>query len=201
MIAAFVKPLVLTDTSAQIVTYGSFACAWLVEVAHSVEARQSIFVKSDRGTYRVYVISIAAAIFIALSAGKWVPVLSLSSGGVWPLVLGLGLFWAGALLRWWAIFTLGHLFTVVVVVQDDHRVITTGPYRFIRHPGYMGLWLMLVGIGFIFDNLLGVLACLLLPPIGMFIRIRVEEQLLENELGNDYLGYEATTKRLIPGVW
>jgi len=139
--------------------------------------------------------------FIALSAGKWVPVLSLSSGGVWPLVLGLGLFWAGALLRWWAIFTLGHLFTVVVVVQDDHRVITTGPYRFIRHPGYMGLWLMLVGIGFIFDNLLGVLACLLLPPIGMFIRIRVEEQLLENELGNDYLGYEATTKRLIPGVW
>lgn len=111
------------------------------------------------------------------------------------------LFWAGLALRWWAVLTLGRYFQLTVVVQRDQPVVERGPYRLLRHPGYTGALLFMLGIGFAFDNVLSVLACLFVPLLGVLSRIHVEEELLGRELGEPYRDYSRRTRRLIPGVW
>jgi protein-S-isoprenylcysteine O-methyltransferase Ste14 len=60
-------------------------------------------------------------------------------GGGWaPAAAGLVVLAAGVALRTWAILTLGRLFKFVVVIQDGHRVVASGPYRLLRHPSYTG---------------------------------------------------------------
>ena len=127
--------------------------------------------------------------------------MSISDGGVLPVVVGLTVFWSGIALRWWSIATLGEFFQLTVVVQQGHRVVTSGPYRLVRHPGYLGMRIAVVGIGITLDNWLAVAACIVLSPMGMIVRIRVEERVLEEQLGAPYLAYESRSKRLIPGIW
>jgi protein-S-isoprenylcysteine O-methyltransferase Ste14 len=107
----------------------------------------------------------------------------------------------GVALRLWAIHELGRFFRIVVTIQPDHRVVDTGPYRFVRHPSYTGLLLALAGAGVALDSWLSLLALTALPLAGILVRIRVEESALLDALGESYAAYEARTDRLIPGVW
>ncbi|KDR66913.1 hypothetical protein GALMADRAFT_80333 [Galerina marginata CBS 339.88] len=54
----------------------------------------------------------------------------------------------GGLLRVWCYITLGPLFTYLVTVVPGHKLITSGPYAYVRHPGYTGVFLMLVSTAF-----------------------------------------------------
>jgi protein-S-isoprenylcysteine O-methyltransferase Ste14 len=122
--------------------------------------------------------------------GRWVPV-----------VLGLALMWAGILLREWAVATLGRFFTVVVRVAEGQTVVDRGPYRWARHPSYTGLMVTLVGVGFALGSWLSVLVLLVLPLLGLVVRIRVEERALLDGLGEPYREYAARHRRLVPGIW
>lgn len=115
--------------------------------------------------------------------------------------LAVALFGLGALLRWYAIFYLGRLFTVNVAIAADHQLVDSGPYRSVRHPSYTGALLMFLGLGMSFDNWLSLL--LAVAPAGWAFRHRmgVEEAALSRALGAPYLNYMARTKRLIPGVY
>jgi protein-S-isoprenylcysteine O-methyltransferase len=123
-------------------------------------------------------------------------------GNRWAwLALGLVLICAGGALRHWAILTLGRFFRFVIVIQNDHRVVTNGPYRLVRHPAYTGALLVQIGIGIALANSLSLLICLLIPMAALVLRIRREESALAADLGTEYLDYAATTKRLIPKIW
>ncbi|KIK61768.1 hypothetical protein GYMLUDRAFT_42811 [Collybiopsis luxurians FD-317 M1] len=61
-------------------------------------------------------------------------------------VLGSFLITVGGTLRWWCYRVLGRLFTFEVSVQKDHKLITTGPYRIIRHPSYTGMLMLCAGV-------------------------------------------------------
>jgi protein-S-isoprenylcysteine O-methyltransferase Ste14 len=87
------------------------------------------------------------------------------------------------------------------VIQTDHQVVDTGPYRLIRHPSYTGLLLAELGLGIALGTWLSIPACLLPPLIGFGLRLRSEEVVLARELGDPYGSYMARTKRLIPYVW
>ena len=108
---------------------------------------------------------------------------------------------AGAGFRLWAMLELGRFFTVTVTIQENHRLVDTGPYRVLRHPSYTGLLVALVGLGIALDNWLSLLALSALPLVGVLLRIRAEEAALSNALGERYARYAARTDRLIPGVW
>jgi protein-S-isoprenylcysteine O-methyltransferase Ste14 len=119
---------------------------------------------------------------------------------IWP-VLGCAVGLAGVVLRWWAIRTLGAHFTRNLQITADQRVVTDGPYRYLRHPSYTGAILMFTGVGIGLGNALSLAACLVLPSIGFIRRIPHEETLLSAELGEPYAEYASHTRRLLPGVW
>jgi protein-S-isoprenylcysteine O-methyltransferase len=108
---------------------------------------------------------------------------------------------AGIALRIWAIITLDKFFTFVVGIVPDHRVVKHGPYRMLRHPGYAGALLTLLGVGLVLANWLSLLVIVVVPVLVLSVRITVEEAALAGALGAEYLAYSGRTARLIPGVW
>jgi len=134
--------------------------------------------------------------FVARRAG-----LTLPGPGWWPVAVGAVVFASGLVLRGWAVHELGRFFKFTVVVQDDHQVVDTGPYRLIRHPSYTGLLGVELGLGIMLGTWLSIPACVLPPLIAFAIRLYTEEKVLARELGAPYREYMKRTDRLVPGVW
>src|SRR5438445_13363821 len=82
-------------------------------------------------------------------------------------LFGFLLFLGGLILRWYSIGYLGRYFTVDVSISAEHKLIDSGPYRFIRHPTYTGAVLSFLGLGFCLANWSAILF-LSLPTIGPF---------------------------------
>jgi protein-S-isoprenylcysteine O-methyltransferase Ste14 len=114
--------------------------------------------------------------------------------------LGVGLYAVGGALRLWPVYVLGTRFSGLVAIQPGHALVTTGIYSVIRHPSYLGLFVIALGWALAFRSVVGVLLALLtlVPLVG---RIVAEERLLHTEFGSEYDVYRARTSRLIPGVW
>jgi len=116
-------------------------------------------------------------------------------------LVGLLLFLGGLIWRWYSIGYLGRYFTVDVSISAEHKLIDSGPYRYIRHPTYTGALLAFFGLGFCFGNWLSILF-MTVPIIAAFLwRIRIEERALTDALGEEYRAYTQRTKRLIPFVY
>lgn len=156
--------------------------------------------RADRGSVLAVVVGLVAGLVVAVWTRSAVPGAGLP-GGWATFVLGIALMWLGILLRQWSVWTLGRSFTVVVRVAEGQSVVSHGPYRWVRHPSYTGLMLTLVGLGVALGNWLSVLALLVLPLLGIIVRIRVEERALLDALGEPYQQYAASRRRLVPGVW
>jgi len=152
-------------------------------------------------TFAIIVTSVVAAIFLATWAAShgWAAMpLGARRAAV---ACGEALIVGGVALRVWAMLTLDRFFTFVVTISDDHRVVSTGPYRVIRHPGYAGALLALAGFGVALANWLSVLVLVAVPVAAFAVRIRAEEKALRSALGREYQEYASRTDGLIPGVW
>lgn len=104
----------------------------------------------------------------------------------------------GFLICWWARVHLGQLWSGTVTVKPDHRVVDTGPYRLVRHPIYTGLLLALLATALEKATLLG-FAGLALIGVGIWLKARLEERFLRQELGREaYDSYAARTPMLVP---
>ena len=116
-------------------------------------------------------------------------------------LIGLLLFSAGLVLRWWAIIYLGCFFTVNVAIAEDHRLITTGPYRFVRHPSYSGSLLIFLGFALCFQNWFSMVVILLPISAAFLWRIHVEESALRANFGDRYAEYARKTYKVIPFIY
>jgi protein-S-isoprenylcysteine O-methyltransferase Ste14 len=163
-------------------------------------ANLSTGVKQDRGDRRVLLVFAAIGIPLA-----YLPALT-DRLDLWTLDgdmvrwLGVIVFTAGALLRLWPIFVLGDRFSGFVAIQPGHQLVTTGVYRRIRHPSYLGLLVAALGWALVFRSAAGVLlAVLLVVPVVR--RIGAEERLLQAHFGAAYASYRRRTWRLVPYLY
>jgi protein-S-isoprenylcysteine O-methyltransferase Ste14 len=104
---------------------------------------------------------------------------------------------AGIALRIWATQVLGAFYTRTLCTSEQQHLVTEGPYRVIRHPGYLADLLMWLGAGFATANWLVPLS-LAIPMMGAYwYRIQVEEAMLSTTL-QEYPAYTRRTWRLVP---
>ena len=151
----------------------------------------------DGGSIGVLLLGVAAGFVAAVRLARLGPG-TLPGPPAVLLGTGLALMWAGLALRAWAIHHLRGLFRAIVVIQPDHRLVTTGPYRLLRHPSYTGALLAAVGFGVALSHWTSLLAVLAGWTVGIAYRIRVEEAALRSAFGAAYDEYSARTRRLIP---
>ncbi len=166
-----------------------------VRVRESVQGRGRT--GHDRFTRVLIGTTLGATIALAVSASH-TQTLRISDPG---RAAGLAVMWLGLVIRVWAIATLGNAFRTTVEVDPGQAVVSTGPYRRIRHPSYTGLLLVVVGFGLALGNWRSLAISALLPLPALLLRIKVEEAELTRVLGDTYRSYQRQTKRLIPGLW
>ena len=152
----------------------------------------------DRATRALIAVTLGTAIAVAVVTASRATTLRIAG----PYrVAGLIVMWLGLAIRFWAITALGRAFRTTVEVDPGQAVVSTGPYRWVRHPSYSGLLLIVAGVGLAAGNWLALIICVVLPLPALLRRIHVEEAELTGVLGDCYRAYQAQTKRLIPGLW
>jgi len=194
------KPLVVHGGTAGTVFWLCAAGWGIFELTLALRTRGGDAEDGDR-SFVPLTLSILAGIGLGVLAARRGGDLALPGPGWWPVVVGLAVFAAGLFLRAWAVHELGRFFKFTVVVQTNHRVVDTGPYRLIRHPSYTGLLMAALGLGISLGTWLSIPLCLAPPLIGFSLRLTHEERVLADELGEPYRSYMRRTQRLVPGVW
>lgn len=107
----------------------------------------------------------------------------------------------GLVFRIYSIRVLGRFFTARVEIKNDHELIRTGPYRMIRHPSYLGAWIMYLGTSIILQSLVGFIFCAVSFFLAYSYRTKIEEQSLGEQLGSAYTAYQSETWKMIPYVF
>jgi protein-S-isoprenylcysteine O-methyltransferase len=154
----------------------------------------------DRGTakqivWSVYItqaaVLVEAAYFRYPASVKW----------DWITTSALVLILSGLWIRTWGVMTLGKYFTWHITAEKRQTVVRNGPYRFVRHPGYLGAFLTYSSTAAFFHAWTA-----LIPSAGILLfaflrRIHYEEKEMLSVLGDNYGSYCQSVRRFIPGIW
>lgn len=110
---------------------------------------------------------------------------------------GIALTCLGVGIAIWARYCIGQNWSARVTLKEDHRLIRSGPYAFVRHPIYTGMLLGTIGAAFVAGEWRGLLAVALLLAAHSRKALR-EEGLLSKEFGEEYASYRRSTGFLFP---
>ena len=116
-------------------------------------------------------------------------------------VIGICLLFIGLSIRIFSMNKLGKYYSTLLFTNEDHKLITTGIYKYIRHPIYLGDMLFYFGIGISLSNYIIILVLLLSSSTAYIIRMNQEEKMMIEGFGNEYVVYCSKTKRLIPFLY
>jgi protein-S-isoprenylcysteine O-methyltransferase Ste14 len=179
-----------------------YLALWLVWwLAIALGRQRGVESKCDRSQAGIMVLGILALVVLIVAVpweyGRF-------SGPIprdgWLAWMGLALFALGIGLQVAAFRSLRGMYTSRLGIQPEHRLVSSGPYRVIRHPGYLSNILCLAGIGLAMSSLLGLGVSVAVIPL-VLARIRQEESMLQAEFGDAYREYRSRTHRFIPGLF
>lgn len=137
---------------------------------------------------------------LALLASWFFNKLKLGILPAWIGWLGLVVACSGLLLRWWANRVLGVFYIRTLKVIENQTIVRAGPYRLIRHPGYLGSILIWTGAAAATANWIVLLIVLISMLMVYIYRLETEEKMLLSEHAN-YAEYRKHTWRLLPFVY
>ena len=173
---------------------GSYAVDYIVPRFTNPNYRRKSL-ENDRGSYVV----IAISIFLSISLSIYFRMKNIGTLTGLFQWLGLLLIILGCAFRQWALINLGRFFSRTVQIESGHKIVTTGPYHWIRHPAYTGMIGVYTGAGMALGTWLGALTIFVLVTGSLLYRIRVEEQALISALDDEYRSYMKNSWLLFPG--
>ena len=183
---------------------GIFYTVWIIWLSSEIIINRSFRttyhkLSHDKGTLRMIWITLAASItsgvLVAIFTSHFI------SHHILIPYTGLLIILMGLIFRFYAIISLGRFFSVNVSITTAHKLKTDGIYRYIRHPSYLGSLVSFAGMGLSLNNWISLIIIFVPVLIAMLNRIRIEEKVLTEHFGNEYLEYKRKTKRLIPFVY
>jgi len=175
----------------------------VIRAPHGQRSRGVKILKNRKGTLEVILLTLAWL-------GFFVPLVWVVSSvfafaeyplHVVPLAVGIVCFVAGLWLFYRAHADLGTNWSVTLHVREQHRLITQGVYRRIRHPMYTSLLLYSVGQALVLPNWVAGPSYLITFGLLFVFRVIPEERMMLEQFGSDYAAYMRKTKRLVPGFW
>jgi protein-S-isoprenylcysteine O-methyltransferase Ste14 len=163
------------------------------------KSKGTVTASGDKGSLWLLYSLITIGYFLAFSIGAT----KIGRIYYWNTFFAIGvvLILIGLIIRIQSILTLKQFFTYSVAKVENHKLIDTGLYKNIRHPGYLGQVLIFAGISTSLSNLLSILLMMIPVTIGYIYRIKVEESFMIDQLGEIYLNYQKRTKRIIPMIY
>jgi protein-S-isoprenylcysteine O-methyltransferase Ste14 len=185
--------------------YILMSSAWyVVRFPHERRARKTPVARSARDWREIALLSLG---FLCLGILPWVYVFTgfpqAADYPFSPVRAWLGLIAAVAALATFY-FThrdLGRNWSVSLDVRQDHKLITEGVYRYVRHPMYSAFWLWAIAQALLLPNYVAGFAALFGFGLLYFIRVGREEQMMIDAFGAEYRDYMTRTKKLIPWVY
>jgi protein-S-isoprenylcysteine O-methyltransferase Ste14 len=145
---------------------------------------------------------VTGTIFFTVCFLLWKP-LPFHLSPIWrsvALVIGSVLYFPGIALAIWGRLALGKMYFVSTGMGaqlfEDHRLITRGPYALVRHPMYLGITLAVLGGLLLYQT--WTMAALLLLPLGLTRRSRIEEKVLAAQFGEQWQDYAQKVPSMFP---
>ncbi len=154
--------------------------------------------RGDRGSLIIMWIAMISCItagFFLAKYSRWLAINYVFAAA------GIMLYIFGLIIRWLSIIRLKQRFTVDVAVNREHHLETGGLYRYLRHPSYSGLLLIITGLSLAMNSLISLIVVVVPVFFSISYRIIVEERLLVREFGQSYINFCATRKRIIPFIY
>ena len=179
--------------------------AFLISGIYRSRARKEEFIKRQEEGWLAVVIRLGAAlplltmILLDIFFPEWAS-WSKTDLPNWLRIVGMTLAVGAVLWLWWVFHTIGNNISETVLTKESHELITSGPYRWIRHPLYTGALLFLFSLSLVFEDwvifaysIVGLLAFRLLI-------IPAEEKQLLETFGEDYECYQSRTGAFLPWI-
>jgi protein-S-isoprenylcysteine O-methyltransferase Ste14 len=184
-----------------------FSMLWVAWVTYWWALSGSVKVNARRESVysrRSYVVALLLAVVLLSVPGLPIPFLNrrFLPAESWPLwnAIGAVLVVMGLLFTLWAREHLGRNWSDVVTIKVDHELVTSGPYRVVRHPIYTGLLVAFLGTALARGEWRGLLAVAL--GFWAFSRkSRVEERLMREQFGTAYEEYSQHVAGIVPFVF
>ena len=176
----------------------------LVRTPHKLRYRKTEKAKSN-STKREKILVLIVAVGMMLMPMMYIftPWLDCFNMGLPDLVRWIGLagFGFGLILFWWVHRILGRNWSPILEIRRNHKLITDGPYKYVRHPMYTQIWIWVICQWLILSNwIVGIVGVLAWTTLYV-IRTPEEEKMMVEEFGQKYEDYMKRTKRIIPGVY
>ena len=149
-------------------------------------------------------------LFIAMIGQFFIPLIYVATG--WPAFADYGFFpaeaWLGVLVIVASLVLfrvthkqLGRMWSVTLELRENHKLVTDGLYRYVRHPMYSSFTLFAVAQFLLLQNWIAGPAGLVCFGILFFMRVRREEQVMVETFGDEYRAYMRRTARIVPWIY
>jgi protein-S-isoprenylcysteine O-methyltransferase Ste14 len=120
--------------------------------------------------------------------------------GLWPFWVGAAVMVAGLGFAVWAREHLGRNWSSSVTIKQDHELITSGPYRVVRHPIYTGILAGMLGTAIALSQVRGFIAVALIF-LAFWFKLSIEERWMRSQFGDTYTTYAHQTAALVPYIF
>ena len=168
-----------------------WAAFWIYWLVNAVSAKRNVSSRSGLAFRAVSLVCVIVLVRVGRVHSVAMHDVAVATAGVVLVVCGLGV-------AVWARVHLGRNWGMPMTQKAEPEIVTSGPYRLVRHPIYSGLLLALVGTALVYS----VAGLIIVAVAGAYFgyATTVEERNLSASMPQTYPDYQARTKRLIPFV-